>query len=280
MAKIGLRYPVYSPATETDSAITYGTGAVLAKAISANISIENNDVKLYADDVIAEIDSSFASGTVTIGVDDLYDAAKVALLDYIEGDTVDATTGAKELSIGTASPAYVGFGFYGKVVRHKIPYWRAIWLKKVQFVEPSDELATKGESVEFGTPELEGTIMMAADGKWKEEGTFSTEAGAKEWLDGKCGLADKCAPVVSSVKSGTYADAQSVTLTCATGGATIYYTTDGTIPSEENGMGYTTAISCANPSNTCIKAVATYEDEGYKNSDILELYITVTGGAD
>jgi phi13 family phage major tail protein len=273
MAKIGLRYPVYSPATETSSAISYGTGAVLAKAISANISIENNDIKLYADDAVAESDNSFASGTITIGVDDLYDTAKVALLDYIEGDTVDVTTGAKELSVGAASPAYVGFGFYGKVVRNKVNYWRAIWLKKVQFAEPSDELATKGESVAFGTPELEGTIMMAVDGKWKEEGTFSTEAGAKAWLDGKCGLAAKCAPVVSSVASGTYADAQSVTLTCATDSAVIYYTVDGTIPSASNSTLYESAIACDDPSNTCIKAVAT--KTLHANSDILELYITV-----
>lgn len=274
MAKIGLKYPVYSPATEESSSISYGTGAVLAKAISANVSIENNDVKLYADDAVAESDNSFASGTITIGIDDLYDTAKVALLDYIEGDTVDVTTGAKELSVGTASPAFVGFGFYGKVVRNKVPYWRAIWLKKVQFAEPSDELATKGESVEFGTPELEGTIMLASDGKWKEEGTFSTEAGAKAWLDGKCGLANKCAPVVSSVASGTYADAQSVTLTCATLDASIYYTDDGTIPSATNGTPYSDPIACADPSNTCIKAVAI--KAAHANSDILELYITVT----
>jgi phi13 family phage major tail protein len=273
MAKIGLKYPVYAPATEAGSTITYGTGAVLAKAISANISIENNDVKLYADDVIAESDNSFASGTVTIGIDDLYDAAKVALLDYVEGATVDATIQSKELSVGTASPAYVGFGFYGKVIRNKVPYWRAIWLKKVQFAEPSDELATKGESVEFGTPELEGTIMMAADGKWKEEATFSTEAGAKAWLDGKCGLANKCAPVVSSVASGTYPDPQSVTLTCATDGAVIKYTDDGTIPSATHGTTYSVPIACAADSNTCIKAVATKDT--FANSDILELYIIV-----
>ncbi len=275
MAKIGLKYPVYAIATETDAAISYASGAVLARAISANISIENNDVKLYADDVIAESDNSFASGTVTIGIDDLYDAAKVALLDYLEGNTLSGEQTAKELSVGTASPAYVGFGFYGKVVRNKVPYWRAIWLKKVQFAEPSDELATKGESVEFSTPELEGIIMMAADGKWKEEGTFSTEAGAKAWLDGKCGLAQKCAPVVSSVASGTYTNAQSVVLTCATESAAIYYTDDGTIPSADNGTLYETAIACAAESNTCIKAVAT--KAAHANSDILELYIIVEG---
>ena len=116
--------------------------------------------------------------------------------------------------------------------------------------------------------------MMAADGKWKEEGTFPPKQARKAWLDGKCGLANKCAPVVSSVASGTYADAQSVTLTCTTDSAVIYYTDDGTIPSATNGDPYAAPIACADPSNTCIKAVAT--KAAHTNSDILELYITVT----
>jgi phi13 family phage major tail protein len=273
MAKIGLKYPVYAPATETGSAISYGTGDVLAKAISANIAITNNDIKLYADDVVTESDNSFASGRITIGIDDLYDAAKVALLDYIEGATVDASISSKELSVGVASPAYVGFGFYGKAVRSKVPYWRAIWLKKVQFTEPAEAISTKGENVQFQTVDLEGTIMIAADGTWKEEATFSTEAGAKAWLDGKCGIANKCAPVVSSVASGTYTTAQNVALTCATDSAIIYYTDDGTIPSATNGTEFESAITCDKPSNTCIKAVAV--KNGYANSDILELYILV-----
>jgi hypothetical protein len=65
-----------------------------------------------------------------------------------------------------------------------------------------------------------------------------------------------------------------VTLTCATDSAAIHYTTDGTIPSATNGTLYDAAIACADPSNTCIKAVAT--KAAYANSDILELYITVT----
>ena len=114
MAKIGLKYPVVSPMTENGNVVTYGTGFVLAKAISLNISIENSDIKLWADDSVAETDRGFASGTVSLGVDDLYDNAKVMLLDYISGVTVDVGTGAKELSAGVSSPAYVGFGVYGK----------------------------------------------------------------------------------------------------------------------------------------------------------------------
>lgn len=275
MARIGLKYPVYSPAIETESAISYGTGAVLAKAISANVSIETNDVKLYGDDGIIESDKSFSTGTISMGIDDLLDEAKVALLDYIEGATVDSAIGTKELTAsGSAAPAYVGFGYYGKVVRNGVNYWRAIWLKKVQFAEPTDELSTKGESIEFKTPALEGTILLDVTGNWKDEGTFSTEAKAKAWLDGKAGIVAKAANVVSSVSSGTYADAQSVVLSTTEATGTIYYTTDGTIPSATNGTEYTTAIACADPSNTCIKAVCVAA--GKANSDILELYITVT----
>ena len=273
MAKIGLKYPCYSPATEDDSSITYGAGAVLARAISANIDIENNYTLLHADDAVAESDTSFASGTVTIGIDDLYDKAKVDLLDYIEGNVVDVNTGAKELSVGVANPAYVGFGFYGKVVRKKKNYWRAIWLKKVQFAEPSDEFATKGENVEFSTPELEGNIMLAVDGKWKDEATFSTEKGAKDWLDGKSGISDKVHPVVSSVGSGTYTTTQNVELSTATVGAEIYYTQDGTIPTKEDGTKYITPIELTSPTNVNIRAIA-FKDS-HVDSDMLELLIKV-----
>lgn len=273
MAKVGLKYPVYAVLTENGSVVSYSGGAVLAKAIEASINIDTNDVKLFADDAVAESDQSFSSGSVKIGIDDLYDAAKVALLAYVEGATIDASLGTKELSAGASTGANVGFGFYCKVIRSGLTRYRAIWLKKVQFKEPSDEATTKGEKVEFKTPSLEGTIMMASDDKWKEEGTFSTETLAKAWLEGKCGLANKVVTPVSSVASGSYTEAQSVTLTCATSGASIYYTTDGTIPSATNGTLYSTPIACADPSNTCIKAVAVKTD--YTASDIQELYITV-----
>ncbi len=39
--------------------------------------------------------------------------------------------------------------------------------------------------------------------------------------------------------TGTYAEDQQVTLTTDTDGADIYYTTDGSTPSKENGTRYT-----------------------------------------
>lgn len=277
MAKVGLKYPVYAKLTEDELAktLTYSGGAVMAKLIKADISVTVGDEKLYADDMVAESDRSFSDGTVTVDVDDLYDAAKVDLLGYIEGATVDAGISSKELTaMGDASGAYVGFGFYGKVKRSGASRYRAIWLKKVQFAEPDDSFETKGENVAFQTPTIDGSIMVAVDGTYKDEATFSTEAACKAWLDGKSGIASICATPVSSVASGTYTSAQNVELTTATGSASIYYTDDGTIPSAANGTLYSTPIELAKPSNTCIKAIAV--KGGSTSSAILELYITVT----
>lgn len=189
MANIGLKYPVAAVLTETGTTASYSAGAVLAKAISAGLSIETSNIPLYADDGISELDASFLKGTLTLNVDDLADAAKMLLLNYTEGAEVDAGISSKEMSAGSANtPAIVGIGFYAKRVKTGVNSWRAIWLKKVQFKEPATDLTTKGESTEFKTPTIEGTVMMACDSKWKEEGTFSSEAGAVAWLNAKSGV--------------------------------------------------------------------------------------------
>jgi len=174
MAKIGLRYPVYKSANSK---------GVIGKAIQADISISTNDVKLYADDVVVESDKSFKSGTITLGIDDLSDEIQTEFL----GHKKDEQTG-EIIANGNDENPYVGIGFYGiKKVNNVIKY-RAIWLPKVQFAEPADTNKSKGETVEFNTPTLEGTIMMDDDGNWKYEQTFSTEDEAKAYLENKAGI--------------------------------------------------------------------------------------------
>jgi len=77
----------------------------------------------------------------------------------------------------------VGCGFYGSVIRGGVTKYRAIWLYKVKFGESADESKTKGESIEFTTPSIEGTILQLDSGDWKTEQLFETETSAVTWLN-------------------------------------------------------------------------------------------------
>ena len=64
----------------------------------------------------------------------------------------------------------------------------------------------------------------------------------------------KCGDVCFNYKNGDYYNEISVTLTTKTSGASIYYTTDGTVPSTTNGVKYSSAIKLVK--DTQIRAIA------------------------
>ena len=67
MATIGLDKLVYAPITEDKNGNeTYGTPVQLAKAISAELSIELNEAILFADDGQSETVKEFKSGTISL----------------------------------------------------------------------------------------------------------------------------------------------------------------------------------------------------------------------
>lgn len=179
MAKIGLSNFRYAVLTEAqDGTPSYDGAKTPAKAISCNVSISNNDAKLYADDVLAESDTSFQSGTVTMGIDDEDQETMATLL----GHSVDSQTGVMTRNANDTAP-YVALGrIITKMVSGLYKY-KVEFLYKVKFSEPSQENNTRGESLEFGTSELEGTVATLADGKWSETKTFSTKAEAVTFLE-------------------------------------------------------------------------------------------------
>ena len=80
MATIGLDRLYYAKITENDTGEeTYGTPSQLAKAISADLSVELAEATLYADDGASEIVKEFKSGTLSLGIDDIGSAAAVGL---------------------------------------------------------------------------------------------------------------------------------------------------------------------------------------------------------
>ncbi|HUB68143.1 MAG TPA: chitobiase/beta-hexosaminidase C-terminal domain-containing protein, partial [Candidatus Methylacidiphilales bacterium] len=79
------------------------------------------------------------------------------------------------------------------------------------------------------------------------------------------------------VPGGAYASSQTVALTSATSGASIYYTTDGSTPSSSNGTLYTGPISITTY-KTILKSIATMS--GLTNSAVNTAIYTITSVLD
>ena len=197
MAKIGLdnfRYGILTE--EADGTPVYGVAKKPGKAISCNVSISNNTAKLYADNVLAESDTSFQSGTVTIGLDEDDITTQADLL----GHTVE--DGVLIRNSNDAAP-YVGLGrIITKMVNGAYKY-KVEFLAKVKFGEPSQENQTKGESVEFGTVELEGTVAALANGEWSNAKTFDSYSAAVSYLESLFSESPVVFTVTYNINGGT-----------------------------------------------------------------------------
>lgn len=167
MATIGLDKLYYSKITEaTDGSETYAVPAQLAKAISAELSIELNEATLYADDGAAEVVKEFKSGTLTLGIDDI----GTTIANDLTGAQIDNNKVLISASENGGAP--VAVGFRARKSNGKYKYY---WLYRVIFGIPATNLATKGDSITFSTPTIEGTIYrrnkLDGQGKhpWKAE---------------------------------------------------------------------------------------------------------------
>ena len=197
MATIGLSKPYYAIYAEAGGVVSYSDGAVMGKATEANISIETTeDNNLYGDNGLAETDRRFANGTLTLSTTDLSQEVSKAILGLTEqaitGIDGVTDTSVKELVYDdTQVTPYLGVGFIIKKKVNGAYKWRGVVLPKVMFSVPEDAATTQGESIEWQTPELTGTIMRddSATHIWKKEATFTTEAQAEAYIKARLGIA-------------------------------------------------------------------------------------------
>lgn len=167
MATIGLDKLYYAKITEdTSGNETYGTPIPLAKAMKADLSVELAEATLYADDSAAEIVKEFKNGTLSLGIDDI----GVTAAEDLTGATLDDNHVVISGSEDGGSPVAVGFR-----AKKANGNYRYFWLYRVVFGIPATNLSTKGDSITFSTPTIEGTVLrrnkLDDNGKhpWKSE---------------------------------------------------------------------------------------------------------------
>ena len=152
MATIGLDKLYYATITEAPltGEETYGTPVMLAKAISAELSVELAEATLYADDGAAEVVKEFKNGKLSLGVDSIGRSVAAALTGAVTDEN------GVLISASEDGGAPVAIGFRAKKANGHYKYF---WFYRVKFGVPSTSLATKGDSITFSTPTIEGTVL-------------------------------------------------------------------------------------------------------------------------
>lgn len=167
MAKVSFRNPKYVKVTVTTSSAGVETETVettvksLGKGINMNTSINTADAELYADDGLAEYDTEFIDGDMTLETDDLDDEVEKDLLGNSVG--TDGDTLAKSTDVAS----YVRIGGVVGRVKSGVKQYRAVIYMRVKFGIPADNYATKGQTVSYGTASLTGKVTKNQRDEWR-----------------------------------------------------------------------------------------------------------------
>ena len=189
-ANVGMRHPVWAPITAmTDGAeCTYGTGRVIQEAIEATLSYTSpSGDGLYGDDRLVDMDTGITGYNVSFNPTGIKGADRVAMLGEVA-----VTDG--EYDITDSEPPWGGFGFF-RVMRDEDgkKYYEALWCRKLKFRMPSETARTKEGTIQWRTPQLEGTgAGVYTDSsdviRYIRVKEFETASAAKTWLDGKANV--------------------------------------------------------------------------------------------
>lgn len=200
MARIGFRVAKYNKITNgTYATITSGSKVPeFEKVIDEKFAPEYNNAELYASDVLAESDYSFKKGVLTVTVADDNDKIGAELLGNkytpitTSGESPNTTTTGGDVTsnVEDIAPEF-GYGhIITKIVNGDRKY-KVEFFPRIKFTKANgDSAKTKGDSVEFSTTTIEGTVfplekdlnkLKALD--WENHKTFDTYTEAETYLD-------------------------------------------------------------------------------------------------
>ena len=195
MAKIGMYGVYYAKAVVKNGIVTGYTGGVkmMGNAISAEFTPNNpEDNPLYANNRAVENDSSSASGgklkntldRLTMeAAADLYGlkVKKVTVTvdgQEVEGQSLEYTGMEQSAPVGVA---YIRMNQEDNVRSHEVVFYR-----QAIYSMPTEKAQTKGEKIEWQTPEFEATVFgMEGEGKesWYRSVVFPSQDAAIAYIE-------------------------------------------------------------------------------------------------
>ena len=199
MAIKGLSIPTFGKYVNTSGTISYTDGVVCGHAISYNFDPSiADDNPLYGDNMIVENDSGFfQNGTLTLNTSELPDEVAKMLLGLTETEvsvgTGQTATTVKQYAYDTDAAAIdVGIGFIEEHQVNDVTYYKARVLPRCKKNFDSMTATTRGETIDWQTPEITFAVSRAEDAKktWLvETELLETEAEAQAFLNQYLGVA-------------------------------------------------------------------------------------------
>lgn len=191
MANYKANTPVIATLTEASgSDPAWSSGVIIGKLINVSITPNMNTGELYGDDALAESVVEFGSVTVSLNTTTLPASARATLF----GETYTAATTGQNpapetlVSKGSSASAYLGFGFVVGEIIDGVEKYAMVWLHKVKFSMPADSYTTKGDSIEFGTPTIEGTGTTDSKDEWRTIKWYDSKSAAVTALKSQAGI--------------------------------------------------------------------------------------------
>lgn len=157
-AETGVKQLVYAVMTD-ETLEKYGTVKAAPPMLNVKVAPKADSEKLYADNEVAEIETSLGDIPVDIEVQEMPLEVQADLL----GHTLSTETGQLSYNTNDKAP-YVAIGYQRTKANGKSRY---VWLHKVKFEEISEESKTKEDKPAFQTPKISGTAMANKSGVWK-----------------------------------------------------------------------------------------------------------------
>lgn len=242
MAIKGLTTPVFGEYNYNGGSVTYTNGFVCGSAIEYGVEIETSDNNpLYGDDHIIENDyGTFNTGTLTLNTSDFDQYTSKRLLGLKEVQfTVGEATVTELVTDDDAKTTEKGFGIIETHQINDVDKYRAVILCKVGMSIPSEAATTKGESIEWQTREIEGTINRSDEDKanyrhpWKREAWFDTQSQAMEYLKTVLNVLNH---VIVKSEEGSTTGQTLITVQNPVDGSDYKYSTSGPIPTYKQSL--------------------------------------------
>lgn len=180
--KFGFSQLIMAKRTYADSTATYSDAFQCGQATNGTITPNYVTGALYGDDAMVAEVSEFVSAGVTLGSTTMPSSAPAVLF----GHEVDETSGEETSNTGDTANE-VGVGFTTK--NHDGTYDACV-LYRVKFQEGAENFQTKGSSINFVTPVLNGTALgRQEDGDWRIKSfAFASESAAVDWIETTLGI--------------------------------------------------------------------------------------------